>query len=55
MTTPASVVRVALYARVSTTDQNCGMQLRELREYADSERVDCGDGIRRYRMVRRQG
>jgi DNA invertase Pin-like site-specific DNA recombinase len=26
--------RVALYARVSTTDQNCEMQLRELRQYA---------------------
>jgi DNA invertase Pin-like site-specific DNA recombinase len=23
----------AIYARVSTTDQNCEMQLRELREY----------------------
>jgi putative DNA-invertase from lambdoid prophage Rac len=47
--TPPSVVRVALYARVSTTDQNCGMQLRELREYADrrgwmvgTEYVDTG-------------
>jgi DNA invertase Pin-like site-specific DNA recombinase len=27
-------MRVAIYARVSTTDQNCEMQLRELREYA---------------------
>lgn len=27
-------VRVALYARVSTADQNCSLQLRELREYA---------------------
>jgi putative DNA-invertase from lambdoid prophage Rac len=26
-------MRCALYARVSTTDQNCDMQLRELREY----------------------
>jgi len=26
--------RVALYARVSTNDQNCDLQLRELREYA---------------------
>ena len=26
-------MRCALYARVSTTDQNCEMQLRELREY----------------------
>jgi len=25
---------VAIYARVSTTDQNCELQLRELREYA---------------------
>jgi putative DNA-invertase from lambdoid prophage Rac len=27
-------MRVAIYARVSTVDQNCDMQLRELREYA---------------------
>lgn len=27
-------MKVALYARVSTTDQNCEMQLRELRQYA---------------------
>jgi putative DNA-invertase from lambdoid prophage Rac len=27
-------MRAALYARVSTSDQNCEMQLRELREYA---------------------
>ena len=27
-------MRAALYARVSTSDQDCGMQLRELREYA---------------------
>ena len=26
-------MRTAIYARVSTTDQNCDMQLRELREY----------------------
>ena len=26
-------MRAAIYARVSTTDQNCEMQLRELREY----------------------
>ncbi len=25
--------RCALYARVSTSDQNCEMQVRELREY----------------------
>lgn len=28
-----SIVRSAIYARVSTADQNCEMQLRELREY----------------------
>src|SRR6266852_2660022 len=27
-------MRAAIYARVSTSDQDCGMQLRELREYA---------------------
>lgn len=26
-------MKAALYARVSTTDQDCGMQLRELRDY----------------------
>ena len=26
-------MRIALYARVSTADQNCEMQLRELKEY----------------------
>src|SRR5690242_2382113 len=26
-------LRAAVYARVSTTDQNCDLQLRELREY----------------------
>jgi DNA invertase Pin-like site-specific DNA recombinase len=30
----SSATRVALYARVSTNDQNCDLQLRELREYA---------------------
>jgi len=42
-------MRTALYARVSTTDQTCEMQLRELREYAArrgweiaSEYVDTG-------------
>ena len=29
-------MRIALYARVSTTDQSCEMQLRELRDYAAS-------------------
>jgi len=27
-------MKAAIYARVSTSDQDCGMQLRELREYA---------------------
>jgi putative DNA-invertase from lambdoid prophage Rac len=31
--TPENPVRVAIYARVSTSDQNCESQLRELREY----------------------
>jgi DNA invertase Pin-like site-specific DNA recombinase len=34
MNTTSSPIRVALYARVSTNDQNCDLQLRELREYA---------------------
>ncbi|PYV90428.1 MAG: hypothetical protein DMG05_10475 [Acidobacteria bacterium] len=28
--------RVAVYTRVSTTDQNCKMQLQELRTYAQA-------------------
>lgn len=46
--TPAHV-RAAIYARVSTTDQNCELQLRELREYVSrrgwepaGEYVDAG-------------
>jgi putative DNA-invertase from lambdoid prophage Rac len=42
-------MRVAIYARVSTDDQNCEMQLRELREYCqrrkwhiEDEYVDAG-------------
>jgi DNA invertase Pin-like site-specific DNA recombinase len=33
MTNAASTSRCALYARVSTVDQNCELQLRELRDY----------------------
>jgi DNA invertase Pin-like site-specific DNA recombinase len=29
-------MRVAIYTRVSTTDQNCEMQLQELRTYAEA-------------------
>ena len=32
---PLAIQRVALYARVSTRDQHCELQLRELREYAE--------------------
>ena len=42
-------MRVGLHARVSTADQNCDMQLRELRDYAaagkwtiSAEYVDTG-------------
>src|SRR6516165_1296954 len=31
---PCSTLQAAIYARVSTTDQTCEMQVRELREYA---------------------
>jgi DNA invertase Pin-like site-specific DNA recombinase len=31
-------MRAAVYARVSTTDQNCEMQLKELREYCQRRR-----------------
>lgn len=30
----STTIRTVIYARVSTTDQNCEMQVRELREYA---------------------
>jgi predicted site-specific integrase-resolvase len=43
------LMKAAIYARVSTSDQNCEMQLRELREYlgrrgweAAGEYVDTG-------------
>lgn len=49
--TPSKVPTVALYARVSTQDQNCEMQLNEMREYAErrgwrlhGEYVDMGWG-----------
>ena len=32
---PTIVERVALYARVSTRDQNCELQLHELRQYCE--------------------
>jgi DNA invertase Pin-like site-specific DNA recombinase len=32
---PLTIQRVAVYARISTRDQNCELQLRELREYAE--------------------
>jgi DNA invertase Pin-like site-specific DNA recombinase len=42
-------MNIAIYARVSTTDQNCEMQLREMREHAArqgwtivAEYTDCG-------------
>ena len=31
---PSSTLKAVIYARVSTQDQNCEMQVRELREYA---------------------
>jgi putative DNA-invertase from lambdoid prophage Rac len=34
-TEPPSVLKAVIYARVSTQDQNCEMQVRELREYAE--------------------
>src|SRR3954469_5138767 len=34
------VMKTVLYARVSTTDQSCDMQLRELREYAARRGLD---------------
>lgn len=47
-------ITVALYARVSTSDQNCSMQLAELREYCErrswsvfSEYIDTGWSGRR--------
>jgi putative DNA-invertase from lambdoid prophage Rac len=33
-------MRIGLYARVSTTDQDCSQQLRELRDYAAARRWD---------------
>jgi DNA invertase Pin-like site-specific DNA recombinase len=52
-------MKIALYARVSTSDQNCEMQLRELRDYAaarkwtiHAEYVDTGwSGTKTNRQV----
>lgn len=48
-TSSSTSLRAAIYARVSTTDQNCDLQLRELREYvarrgweSTGEYVDAG-------------
>jgi DNA invertase Pin-like site-specific DNA recombinase len=35
--------RVALYARVSTNDQNCDLQLRELGQYAAARKWAIAD------------
>jgi putative DNA-invertase from lambdoid prophage Rac len=36
-------MRIGIYARVSTTDQDCSQQLRELREYTAARRWDIQD------------
>src|SRR5262249_21642876 len=36
-------MRIALYCRVSTTDQNCELQLRELRDYAAARKWTIND------------
>jgi DNA invertase Pin-like site-specific DNA recombinase len=36
MDTPTKTIRAAIYARVSTTDQNCAIQLQELRQYCQA-------------------
>jgi putative DNA-invertase from lambdoid prophage Rac len=36
-------MRTAIYARVSTTDQSCEMQLRELRNYAERRGWEIAD------------
>ena len=48
-------MRCALYARVSTTDQNCEMQLQELREYIARRGWKNGGGIRGHWVLRGQG
>jgi len=47
-------VRAAIYARVSTTDQKCEMQLAELREYLSRRALGTGRRIRGYRMERNE-
>ena len=39
------LMRCALYCRVSTTDQNCSLQLRELREYISRREVPSMPGF----------
>ena len=50
---PPIIQRVALYARVSTKDQHCELQLRELREYA--ARLADRRRVRRSRHQRLEG
>lgn len=38
-------MKLALYARVSTNDQDCAMQLREMREYATRQGFECEEYI----------
>ena len=45
---------VAIYARVSTTDQSCEMQLHELRQYVAKAKLASLCGVRRYRLQRRR-
>src|ERR1017187_587768 len=41
-----NTVKTAIYARVSTTDQNCEMQLKELREYISRrDWKNCGEYV----------
>ncbi|HCR17038.1 MAG TPA: resolvase [Candidatus Latescibacteria bacterium] len=42
---PRTNARVAIYARVSTTGQDAGMQLRELREYAHQRGLEVVDEL----------
>ena len=50
----APAVRVALYIRVSTADQNCEFQFRELQDYAAHQGWPVGGGVPR-RDERRAG
>ena len=47
-------MKTAIYARVSTNDQNCEMQLREFREYVARRGWESAAELHRFRLFRNE-